>query len=143
MSGYDDRQVVQKYVVEKGFALISKPFTLQKPRGFRESVLDGNPQVEPARLRDHAETSPAPGSSRDMCRASVSAGSYASAPPNLGLSGWVRNEDDGRVQVYAIGTPDQLNRLAAWLHQGPRTADVRGVEEHEAAVQQLSSFQSR
>jgi two-component system, cell cycle sensor histidine kinase and response regulator CckA len=29
MSGYDDRQVVQKYVVEKGFALISKPFTLQ------------------------------------------------------------------------------------------------------------------
>jgi DNA-binding NtrC family response regulator len=29
MSGYDDRQVVQKYVVEKGFALISKPFTPQ------------------------------------------------------------------------------------------------------------------
>jgi two-component system cell cycle sensor histidine kinase/response regulator CckA len=27
MSGYDDRQIVQKYVVQKGFALISKPFT--------------------------------------------------------------------------------------------------------------------
>jgi len=61
----------------------------------------------------------------------------------VGVSGWVQNEDDGRVQVYAIGTSEQLNRLAAWLHQGPPHATVRGVEEHEAAVQQLSSFQSR
>jgi acylphosphatase len=61
----------------------------------------------------------------------------------LGLTGWVRNEDDGRVQVYAVGTPDQLNELAGWLHQGPPTATVRGVEEREAAVQQLGSFQSR
>lgn len=30
MSGYDDRQVVQKYVVERGFELVPKPFTLQK-----------------------------------------------------------------------------------------------------------------
>src|ERR1700734_290761 len=29
MSGYDDRQVVQKYVVEKGFRLIPKPFTVK------------------------------------------------------------------------------------------------------------------
>ena len=28
MSGYDERQVVQRYVVEKGFALITKPFQL-------------------------------------------------------------------------------------------------------------------
>jgi DNA-binding NtrC family response regulator len=30
MSGYDERQVVQKYVVDKGFALIPKPFTPQQ-----------------------------------------------------------------------------------------------------------------
>ena len=29
MSGYDPRQVVRRYVVEKGFALIPKPFTSQ------------------------------------------------------------------------------------------------------------------
>ena len=29
MSGYDERQVVQRYVVEKGFALLPKPFTPQ------------------------------------------------------------------------------------------------------------------
>ncbi len=57
--------------------------------------------------------------------------------------GWVRNESDGRVQVYAVGTPEQLNELAGWLHRGPAHATVRGVEEREAAVQQLSSFQSR
>jgi acylphosphatase len=61
----------------------------------------------------------------------------------IGVTGWVRNEDDGRVQVYAVGTRDQLNRLAAALHQGPPHAHVRGVEEIEAGVQQLGSFQSR
>jgi acylphosphatase len=61
----------------------------------------------------------------------------------IGLSGWVRNEDDGRVQVYAAGTSDQLTRLAALLYQGPRMAEVRTVEEREAAVQQLSSFRSK
>ncbi len=52
MSGYDDRQVVQKYVVEKGFALIPKPFTLQKLAAtvrdvLAQNVLDGSPQPEP------------------------------------------------------------------------------------------------
>jgi acylphosphatase len=61
---------------------------------------------------------------------------------SIGVRGWVRNEDDGRVQVYAIGNNDQLNLLAALLHQGPRMAEVRGVEEQEAPMQQLNSFRS-
>jgi acylphosphatase len=60
----------------------------------------------------------------------------------IGLKGWVRNEDDGRVQVYAVGSPEQLDRLAGLLHIGPRMAEVRGVEQREDTVQQLSSFQS-
>ena len=60
----------------------------------------------------------------------------------IGVCGWVRNDDDGRVQVYAIGTQGQLQELAALLYQGPRMAEVRGVEEQEAPVQQLSSFRS-
>jgi acylphosphatase len=60
----------------------------------------------------------------------------------IGLLGWVRNEDDGRVRAYAIGTKDQLDELAGLLHRGPRAAEVRGVEEREAPVQQLSSFRS-
>jgi DNA-binding NtrC family response regulator len=41
MSGYDDRQVVQRYVVEKGYQMIVKPFTIQTLRQTIESVLTG------------------------------------------------------------------------------------------------------
>jgi acylphosphatase len=66
----------------------------------------------------------------------------AKSADDIGVHGWVRNEDDGRVQVYAVGTPDQLRELAGLLYRGPRMAEVRGVEEQEAPVQQLSSFRS-
>jgi acylphosphatase len=58
----------------------------------------------------------------------------------LGVSGWVRNLDDGGVEVYAIGTAEQLADLAGLLHKGPRWADVREVEEKEAALQRHQGF---
>lgn len=58
----------------------------------------------------------------------------------LGLSGWARNLNDGRVEVYAIGSDQQLNELAAALHLGPRMAEVRTVEERDAAVESVSGF---
>jgi two-component system, cell cycle sensor histidine kinase and response regulator CckA len=39
MSGYDDRQVVQRYVVERGFRLISKPFTVKSLRAAIKAVI--------------------------------------------------------------------------------------------------------
>ena len=59
----------------------------------------------------------------------------------LGLAGYSRNIDDGRVEVYAVGTREQLSELAGRLRQGPRWADVRGVEETEAAIRRYSSFE--
>jgi acylphosphatase len=59
---------------------------------------------------------------------------------SLGLTGYARNLDDGRVEVYAAGPPESLAELAGQLHRGPRWADVRGVEEQEAAVHESSSF---
>jgi len=59
----------------------------------------------------------------------------------LGLTGYVRNLDDGRVEVYAAGSPDKLSDLAGALHKGPFMSDVRGVEEREAAVERYSTFQ--
>jgi acylphosphatase len=58
----------------------------------------------------------------------------------IGVTGWVRNLDDGRVEAYAVGAPEQLDELAARLHQGPRLSEVRGLEQIEAEMQQLSSF---
>jgi acylphosphatase len=59
----------------------------------------------------------------------------------LGLAGYTRNLDDGRVEVYAVGSPDLLSELAAMLHKGPRWSDVRGVDEQEAALEHRSSFE--
>jgi acylphosphatase len=61
----------------------------------------------------------------------------------LAVAGWARNLDDGRVEVYATGSPEQLNNLAAALHLGPRFAEVRTVEEIEEAVQRHSGFSIR
>jgi acylphosphatase len=61
----------------------------------------------------------------------------------LGIRGWARNDDDGTVQVYAVGTPEHLAEFAARLWQGPRWAEVRGVDESEAALEKHSGFSVR
>lgn len=61
----------------------------------------------------------------------------------LGLTGWARNLDDGRVEVYAVGSASRLSDLAGALHTGPRMSEVRSVEERDEPVQQLSGFSIR
>jgi acylphosphatase len=61
----------------------------------------------------------------------------------LGLSGWARNVDDGRVEVYAVGPEARLSDLAAALHVGPQMAEVRSVEEREEDIQNVSGFRIR
>jgi len=51
--------------------------------------------------------------------------------------------DDDSVEVYASGTKAQLNELAGMLWKGPRWAEVRGVDESEAALQDFSGFNIR
>ena len=62
------------------------------------------------------------------------------AASELGLTGYARNLDDGRVEVYAAGPPAKLAEMAARLHLGPRWGEVRGVEEQEAAVHRSGVF---
>lgn len=58
----------------------------------------------------------------------------------LGIRGWVRNDDDGSVEVYAVGNHAQLSELAGLLWKGPRWAEVRGVDESEAPLEDHSGF---
>ncbi|HEV2733054.1 MAG TPA: acylphosphatase [Terriglobales bacterium] len=59
----------------------------------------------------------------------------------LGISGWVRNNSDGSVEVLAQGTREQLLGLRSRLRQGPRAARVDDVEEFEAKpVSGLNTF---
>lgn len=56
------------------------------------------------------------------------------AADRLGVAGYVKNLRDGRVEVYAIGTAEELQSLRAELERGPRAAGVSRVSEEEAAV---------
>jgi len=49
----------------------------------------------------------------------------------IGVYGFVRNLPDGRVEVYAEGSPEQLAELRRWLWEGPPGAVVEGVDERE------------
>ncbi len=62
----------------------------------------------------------------------------------IGLRGWVRNTDDGHVEVLAAGSPEQMQELVLALHRGTRGSRVDKVEVHPLAERegdQLQSFQ--
>lgn len=46
----------------------------------------------------------------------------------LGLSGWVRNLPDGKVEILAEGEKEKLERLIEWAKRGPELARVENVE---------------
>ena len=56
------------------------------------------------------------------------------AAERLRLSGYVRNLRDGRVEVYALGTAEQLAGMRASLERGPRFSSVMQVSEEPARV---------
>lgn len=60
-----------------------------------------------------------------------------------GVTGWARNLDDGRVEVHANGSKEQLEDFEGRLRVGPRFAEVRAVEVREDAVLDLHSFDIR
>ena len=52
----------------------------------------------------------------------------------LGVTGWVRNLADGRVELEAEGTPDAVAALLAWCGHGPPAAVVERVAVEDLAV---------
>ena len=50
----------------------------------------------------------------------------------LGLSGWVRNEEDGAVAALLCGAPEAVETMLARLRRGPRGATVAGVSAQES-----------
>lgn len=49
----------------------------------------------------------------------------------LGLRGWVRNRQDGSVEVLAEGDDSALHQLRIMLRDGPSGARVSDVEDQE------------
>jgi len=57
------------------------------------------------------------------------------AAEKLKVSGFVRNLWDGRVEVFAIGTPEQHRELRNLLERGPLGSEVTEVLEQPALAE--------
>jgi len=62
---------------------------------------------------------------------------------SCGLTGWVRNLQDGRVEVKAFGNQQQLDNFKYWLNAGPAMAKVIDVESEEVELQNFEGFSIR
>ena len=62
----------------------------------------------------------------------------------LGLTGWVRNLSDNRVEVLAQGEQDSLKRFIKICENGPFLADVKNIAiEWQDPQEQFESFDKR
>ncbi len=57
----------------------------------------------------------------------------------LGLVGWVRNCDDGTVEIWAEGPRDALERLTRQVYGGPRSGLVSHLDVSWHAPQETFS----
>jgi len=58
----------------------------------------------------------------------------------LGITGRVSNLADGRVEVEASGTKEQLDALIAWCRRGPDRAEVTGIEWKDKTLTKFIGF---
>lgn len=58
----------------------------------------------------------------------------------LRLSGWVRNAENGDVELVACGPSDAVEQLAQWLRRGPSEARVDQVDAEDIAMESHTGF---
>ncbi len=59
----------------------------------------------------------------------------------LGVTGWVKNLWDGRVEAVFEGDEEKVKRMIEWCHHGPPGAHVTGVEVNwEEPTGEFSDF---
>ncbi len=63
---------------------------------------------------------------------------------SLGLTGWVRNLPDGRVEILAEGESQRIAEFLDWCESGPPRARVDSVEViDEVPAEEFSTFEVR
>lgn len=59
----------------------------------------------------------------------------------LGITGWVRNLPDHRVEVLACGNKENLAKLETWLNDGPKLAHVLNIAKEELPYKEYRGFE--
>jgi len=67
--------------------------------------------------------------------------STATKARELGLTGWVRNLADGKVECLACGEAEKVQALQDWFWQGSPASNVTNVESETVPSEEHSSFQ--
>ena len=60
-----------------------------------------------------------------------------------GVTGWVRNTDDGHVEITASGSEEALQAYIDWCHLGPTRAVVHEVKVTPIPNQLFERFEVR
>jgi len=63
------------------------------------------------------------------------------AANEIGVAGWVRNRDDGSVEMVVEGEDDAVDRMVAWAREGSPQAQVTSVDVSDTEPQGLRSFE--
>jgi acylphosphatase len=61
----------------------------------------------------------------------------------LGVSGWVRNCPDGRVEAHVEGEPTAVDRIIEHLRRGPPSARVEEIRTWDVEPCDFDSFDVR
>ncbi len=58
----------------------------------------------------------------------------------LGLRGWVKNTDEGHVEIVAAGRAEPIAELKAALYRGSRGSRVDAVLDHELEAREAETL---
>lgn len=58
----------------------------------------------------------------------------------LDVKGFVRNLEDGRLEVFIEGDPDPVNKMVELCKQGPKHSQIKNVEVKEEKFQGFKTF---
>lgn len=61
----------------------------------------------------------------------------------LGIDGWVRNLDDGRVEAVFEGAPKRVEEMVDWCYEGSPQARVENVESWMEDPEGIEGFSIR
>ncbi|MEO1400279.1 MAG: acylphosphatase [Cyanobacteria bacterium J06635_1] len=57
----------------------------------------------------------------------------------IGLTGYVRNQPEGTVEIVANGDDNQLHQLIEWAHQGSPAAQVERIQLERLEIKEQLS----